>query len=100
MNAILAVFLGTGVIGSVLGFILKKFITEELLETIGNVIRTFFHGLGVVSTLGLSKIPYLKGLWNLTIEPYVIILLDVVFLNMVHGFTDGLETDNKSLKND
>jgi len=91
---------GIGVIGLILNFILKKFVTNERIEKWGNAIRMFFKAVGILCTAGLSKIPYLKNIWNPIIEPYVVILLKMVFKNMVDGFINGLESDNKSLKDD
>lgn len=92
--------LGIGGIGAILNIILKKLITNELLGKWGKGIKILFKGLGITCTIGLSKIPYLKGLWNNVFEPYVIILLKLVFQNSISGFIEGLESDNKSLKDD
>lgn len=85
-------------IGVGLNFILKKYVTSEFLEKIGTGISKFAKGLGIAVTLGLSKIPYLKILWNNTIEPYVILVLDIAIKSFLTGFIQGMETDNKSTK--
>ena len=108
MAEILEVLLGNGftiagliaVLGLVLGFLLKKFITNENVEKWGLAIKNLFRGFGIVCTLGLSKIPYLKNIWNTVLEAYVVIVLRMAVLNMIPGFIEGLETDNSSLKDD
>ncbi len=94
------ILIGASGLGLILDLILKQFISNELIEKWSKGIKVFFKGLGIVSTVGLSKIPYLKNIWNNFIEPYVIILLKMVFTNAIEGFIEGLETDNRSLKDD
>jgi len=108
MAEILEVLLGSGfslaaiigIVGLILNFLLKKFVTAENIEKWGAGIKAFFKGLGIACTLGLSKIPYLKSIWNSILEPYVVIGLRMAVLNMISGFIEGLETDNSSLKDD
>jgi len=108
MGEILEALLGNGfsiaaiiaVVGLILNFFLKKFITNENIEKWGAGIKAFFKGLGIACTLGLSKIPYIKNIWNSILEPYVVIGLRMAILNMISGFIEGLETDNASLKDD
>ena len=87
-----------GIVGIVLNLFLKKFISTEALVKIGKSICDFFEAIGITITLGLSKLPYLNILWNNTIEPYVILILDVALKNMLTGIIKGMETDNKSTK--
>jgi hypothetical protein len=106
MNEILQLILNSGfsiaaivgVIGLILNFLLKKFVTEVNITKWGDAVKVFFKGLGIACTLGLSKIPYVKSVWNSILEPYIVIGLRMLILNMVAGFIEGLETDNESFK--
>ena len=46
-------------------------------------------------TLGLGKWKLTKGIWNKTIEPWFIDLLDNIVASAVNGFIAGLRSDNK-----
>ena len=46
-------------------------------------------------TAGLSKWVWTKKLWNKTIEPYFIDLIDNVVGGALRGFVKGLRSDNK-----
>ena len=46
-------------------------------------------------TLNLSKWKATAKVWNSTIEPYFIDLIDNVFGSIVRGFIKGLRVDNK-----
>jgi len=87
-------------LGIVLKFVFQKFLTDENLAKWGAGIKAFAKGIGVICTVGLAKLPVLKGLWNAIIEPYIIIFLRLLLINFLDGFVAGLETDNKSLKTD
>ena len=64
-------------------------------ESICSVVETTFENLGKVMTLGLGKWSVTKGVWNKTIEPYFIDLIDNIFGSLVRGFIKGLRSDNK-----
>ena len=64
-------------------------------ESICSVVETTFESLGKVMTLGLGKWSVTKGVWNKTIEPYFIDLVDNVFGSLVRGLIKGLRSDNK-----
>jgi hypothetical protein len=76
--------------GGILMVILKKIPNEKICK----VVETFFFGLGKTATLGLSKWSWSKGVWNKTIEPYVVDLIDNVFGSIVRGIIKGLKSDN------
>ena len=76
--------------GGILMVILKKSPNEKICK----VVETFFFGLGKTATLGLSKWSWSKGVWNKTIEPYVVDLIDNVFGSIVRGIIKGLKSDN------
>ena len=63
-------------------------------ESICSVVETTFESLGKVITLGLAKWKMTKGVWNKTIEPWFIDLVDNVFGSMVRGFIKGLRSDD------
>ncbi len=109
---ILALF-GIPGAGGILAFILKKYITKEnktkfkkWLEKTADYLAKSGKAVGVFVTLGLAKWKYTKPFWNKTIEPYVIIFLDLVvdsfILRLVKGFfanvVVGLKSDNPSYK--
>jgi hypothetical protein len=88
---------GVTLLGTLLNLILKKFVTPEIIDNWGKAVKKTFNALGITITLGLSKMPYIKDVWNSIIEPYVIIILDVIAMNAVSGLVQGLETDKPSL---
>ena len=59
-----------------------------------SVIETAFESMGKVMTLGLGKWSVTKKVWNSTIEPWFVDLVDNVFGSMVRGFIKGLRSDN------
>ena len=84
-----AMIAGGGTAAMVL-FILKKVPNEHICS----VIETTFESLGKVMTLGLGKWSVTKKVWNSTIEPWFVDLVDNFFGSMVRGFIKGLRSDN------
>ena len=76
--------------GGLLMLILKKIPNEKICK----VVESFFYGLGKTATLGLSKWEWSKGVWNKTIEPYVVDLIDNIVGSMVRGIIKGLKSDD------
>ena len=72
-------------------WVLKKIPNEHICS----VIETSFESIGRVMTLGLNKWKFTKKVWNKTIEPWFIDLVDNVFGSMIRGFIKGLRSDNK-----
>tara|TARA_R100000808_G_scaffold19970_1_gene43261 strand:+ start:557 stop:853 length:297 start_codon:yes stop_codon:yes gene_type:complete len=72
-------------------WVLKKIPNEHICS----VIETACESVGRVMTLNLSKWSATKKVWNSTIEPYFIDLVDNVFGSIVRGFIKGLRIDNK-----
>ena len=72
-------------------WVLKKIPNEHICS----VIETSFESIGRVMTLGLNKWKFTKNVWNKTIEPWFIDLVDNVFGSMIRGFIKGLRSDNK-----
>ena len=63
-------------------------------DSICSVIETVFESMGKVMTLGLGKWSVTKKVWNSTIEPWFVALVDNIFGSMVRGFIKGLRSDN------
>ena len=63
-------------------------------ESICSVVETTFESLGKVMTLGQAKWKMTKSVWNKTIEPWFIDLVDNIFGSMIRGFIKGLRSDD------
>ena len=72
---------GGGTAGLVL-WVLKKVPNEHICS----VVETTFESLGSAMTLGLGKWKLTKKVWNTTIEPWFIDIIDNIFGSMVRGF--------------
>lgn len=72
-------------------WVLKKIPNEHICS----VIETAFESIGRVMTLGLNKWSITKKVWNKTIEPWFIDLVDNIFGSVIRGFIKGLRSDNK-----
>ena len=84
--------LGLGLSGSGIAlFILKKIPNEKICA----FVEGSFEKLGVLLTAGLTKFKWTKNLWNKTIEPYAIDLIDNVVGGALRGLVKGLRSDNK-----
>ena len=83
-----SLLMGGGTAGIVL-WVLKKVPNKE----IANIVETFEFWCFRTMTLGLSKWKMTKGLWNRTIEPYFIDLLENVVGGFVSGAVKGLSSD-------
>ena len=79
---------GTG--GGIALYILKKIPNESICK----VVESTFETIGRVMTLGLSKWKFTKSIWNKTVEPWFIDLIDNVIGSVVRGFIKGLRSDN------
>ena len=76
--------------GSIMLYILKKIPNESICS----IVETTFESIGKFLTLGLSKWKFSKKLWNSTIEPWFIDLIDNIFGSAVRGMIKGLRSDN------
>ena len=84
--------LGLGLSGSGIAlFILKKIPNEKICA----FMEGSFEKLGILMTAGLTKFWATKAIWNKTIEPYFIDLIDNVVGGALRGFVKGLRSDNK-----
>ena len=85
-----AVYAGMGVAGMATAFVLKKIPNKTIKAKFGS----WMYGLGVLCTLGLGKWKWTKGVWNKTIEPYLIDAIDNILVTGISKFVDGLRSDN------
>ena len=76
--------------GGALVWILKKIPNDRICS----VVEGMFEKVGVLMTAGLTKWSFTKKIWNKTIEPYFIDLIDNVFGSAVKGLIKGLRSDN------
>ena len=84
--------LGLGLSGSGIAlFILKKIPNEKICA----FMEGSFEKLGILMTAGLTNFWATKKLWNKTIEPYFIDLIDNVVVGALRGLIKGLRSDNK-----
>ena len=70
-------------------WLLKKIPNKDIYDWV----ETGSCWLGTVMTLGLGKWKLTKKLWNSTIEPYFIDLVDNTVGAAVKGFIKGLRSD-------
>ena len=70
-------------------FLLKKIPNRDLYAWV----ETTAYWAGTALTLGLSKWKWNKKIWNKTIEPYFVDLLNNTIKAGVDGFIDGLKSD-------
>ncbi len=83
--------IGAGLGVLILGYVLKKIDNAWVYKPIYGVC----YAVSVACTVGLSKWKWTKGVWNKTIEPFVIDLVDNILSAVKNGITDGLHSDNK-----
>ena len=83
-------FLVGGGSAAIVLWVLKKVPNESICS----VVETTFESLGKVMTLGLAKWKMTKSVWNKTIEPWFIDLVDNIFGSMIRGFIKGLRSDD------
>ena len=86
VNTIVA---GTATTGAL--WILKRIPNEDIKNNVSKA----FEKLGTVMTLGISKWSFTKEIWNKTIEPWFIDLVDNTVGGALEGFIKGLSSDNK-----
>ena len=69
---------------------LKLIPNEDIQEWVG----TTGYWLGSIATLGLAKWKLTRGVWNSTIEPYFIDLLDNTVNTFIKNVIKGMKSDN------
>ena len=85
----LGLSLGLGSGGAVM-WILKKIPNEKICS----VVEGLFCKMGTVMTAGLTKWKPTRKIWNKTVEPYFVDLIDNIFGSAVKGLIKGLRSDN------
>jgi hypothetical protein len=70
-------------------FVLKKVPNNKIASSVENL----FYGVGSCMTLGLAKWSVTKKVWNSTIEPWLVDLVDNVVGSAVKGLIRGLRSD-------
>ena len=63
-------------------------------ELIYDKVKTSCYWLGSALTLGLGRWSITKDLWNKTVEPYFVDLVDNTVGAAIQGFIEGLRSDN------
>ena len=81
--------LTTGGSAGLVLWVLKKVPNEHICS----VVETTFESIGKAMTLGLGKWKLTKGVWNSTIEPWFIDLVDNFMGGAVRGLIKGLRSD-------
>ena len=76
--------------GGAVMWILKKIPNDKICA----VVEGMFEKVGVLMTAGLTKWSFTRKIWNKTIEPYFIDLVDNVVGGALRGFIKGLRSDN------
>jgi len=79
--------------GTTAGFalwLLKRIPNEDLYSWV----ETGAYWAGSFMTLGLGKWKFTKKIWNSTIEPWFIDIIDNIFGSMVRGLVKGLRSDD------
>ena len=84
----LGVVAGGGAAAAVL-FVLKKVPNKK----IASKVEKLFYWAGSALTLGLAKWSVTKKVWNSTIEPWLVDLIDNIVGSAVKGFINGLRSD-------
>ena len=79
---------GTG--GGIGLYVLNKIPNKEICAWVEGICFT----AGKIMTLGLSQWKFTKGIWNKTIEPFFVDLVDNFIGGAVRGFIRGLRSDN------
>ena len=78
---------GTGAIAL---WVLKKIPNDDIY----NWVETGAYWLGSVLTLGLAKWKFTKKIWNSTVEPYFVDLVQNTIGAAVDGFISGRRSDD------
>ena len=78
---------GTG--GGIVLYVLKKIPNKEICAWVEGLCFT----AGRIMTLGLSQWKITKAMWNKTVEPFFIDLVDNFIGGALRGFIRGLRSD-------
>ena len=67
---------------------------EFIMNNLNLLAENVSFALGSLVTLRLSKMRLTKQLWNKTIEPYFVDLIDNTVGAFINGFISGLRSDD------
>ena len=81
--------LASGGASAIALWLLKRIPNDDLYSWV----ETSAYWAGSIITLGLGKWRWTKGIWNKTVEPYLIDLVDNTAGAAVEGFIKGLRSD-------
>ena len=81
--------LASGGASAIALWLLKRIPNDDLYSWV----ETSAYWAGSIITLGLAKWRWTKGIWNKTVEPYLIDLVDNTAGAAVEGFIKGLRSD-------
>lgn len=65
-------------------------------DVVRNRLTKIFYALGVAMTLGLSKSSMAGPLWNKTLEPVFVELIEDVSYAVQEGLVKGMKSDNNN----
>ncbi len=88
---------GVGIVGIILSFLIKKFLTQGVIDSVGVKFEQIGYGMGLIVTVGLAKWKYTKKFWNNVLEPPLILVAEQL-KQLVVGFIRGLRSDNPVTK--
>lgn len=91
---------GAGAVGTLLNLLLKRFVTEARLNRWGGNSQDFGFAIGRIVTLGLSSWGPTSRIWNSTLEPIFLVLVEKMAGRFLIGFGKGAQSDNASVKVD
>lgn len=84
----------TGTVGLSIGAVVTAWILKKIPnKTIKKKFGSLCYGAGVACTLGLAKWKITAGVWNRTIEPWLIDAIDNILGNGIREFIKGLRSD-------
>ena len=77
-------------IGVCIAYVLKQIPNDDIKKAVDGAMYNF----GVFVTLGLAKWRWTGGIWNKTIEPYLVDAVDNIVVQGIASFIKGLRSDN------
>lgn len=77
-------------IALIIAYILKAIPNAKIQAAVEKTM----YGLGVATTLGLSKFPWTTHFWNQYIEPWVIDAIDNIIVHGIKAYIEGMRSDN------
>jgi hypothetical protein len=76
----------------VLGMIIKK--ASENVGAVKKKVGDFGYKLGKAITDWFQKNKVMKSIWNNTVEPWLIIVVNDILIEFVHQLINGFKSDN------